>query len=998
MNVLKTVGTLCAALLLTACGETNELEVMRANFASPPETARPGVYWYFMDGNLSKESITKDLEAMKEAGIGYVTFLEVNVGVPRGKVDFFSDEWKECFAHAVKECERLGIGMTLGIGPGWNGSGGPWVEGEQSMQHMVSSETHVKGGGLRKIKLEVPAPATPYFGEGALTPELKAYRDSFYTDISVIAFPAVPGKTRIDDVQSKALYYRQPYSSSPGVKQFMDRDNEPAEAYPADIIHAEQVIDLTSMMKGDSLIWDAPQGEWTVMRFAARNNGAVTRPAPMPGLGFESDKADSTALKAHLDKFTGELISMLGDRDTTLQGGLKYLHIDSWEVGAQNWTPRLREEFIKRRGYDPQPYYPVYAGYIVGDKNISERFLWDLRQTMQELMIENHSSFVRRYANSNGMRLSIEPYDMNPMQDLELGASADLPMAEFWSIGGFNTSFSAVEASSLAHVKGQRVVPAESFTAYLDGWKQHPASMKNQNDWTFAAGINRLVYHTFQHQALPDSLRPGMTMGPYGVHWDRNQTWWPYVGAYHTYVARCQYMLQSATPVADVLYLTPEEAPYVFRAPKSALSGEFLIDKRGYSFDACPPSLLKGADVKDGRIVFPSGASYRMMVLPHFPSMTPSMLEKIKSLVDKGAILVGLPPEQTPGLADYPASEKKLQTLVGELWGNDANSKGLTERKYGKGTVYTGNLLMEKEDNMYPDYSVTSSILANKLGVMPDFSANPDDVRYIHERKGDIDIYFVSNRTENEISPQCTFRVSGKQPQLWNPMDGTTRNLTSFKDDGESTQISLEFGPTESYFIVFAGKPEHNTGEPNFPKMSLLTAVNGPWQVNFDPKWGGPKSVTFDSLSDWSLSENEGIRYYSGTAVYNTTFKADKPSAGRVILSLGDVKNIAKVTLNGEDIGVVWCAPWQIDVTDAVKSGENALEVEVTNLWVNRLIGDELLPDDGIVNDSWPDWLLNGQPRPGKRYTFTTWKHYSADSPLQPSGLLGPVTLLKEAN
>ena len=996
MNILKSIAVLGAALSLAGCGGTNELDVMRENFVSPPETARPGVYWYFMDGNISKESVTKDLESMKKAGIGYVTFLEVNVDVPRGKIDFFSDEWKECFVHAVKECERLGIAMTLGIGPGWNGSGGPWVKGEQSMQHLVSSVTNVKGGSRQTIRLEVPAPAMPFFGEGALTPELKSRRDSFYTDVAVIAFPKTDGKTFIDDINSKSLYYRQPYSSMPGVKQFMDRDNEPAEAYQGDIIDAAKVVDLTEKVKGDTLIWDVPEGEWTIMRLVARNNGAVTRPAPMPGVGFESDKADSTALQAHLKQFTDELLSLIGDRDTTLQGGLKYLHIDSWEVGAQNWTPLLREEFTKRRGYDPQPYYPVYAGYIVGDKNISERFLWDLRQTMQELMVEKHSSYVRRYANRNGMKLSIEPYDMNPMQDLELGASADLPMAEFWSLGGFNTSFSAVEASSLAHVKGQRVVPAESFTAYLDGWRQHPASMKKQNDWTFAAGINRLVYHTFQHQFLPDSLRPGMTMGPYGVHWDRNQTWWPYVGAYHTYVARCQYMLQAGTPVADVLYLTPEEAPYVFRAPKSALRGEVLIDKRGYSFDACPPSLFMTASVKDGRIGFPSGASYSIMVLPHFKTMTTAMLEKLTSLVADGATLVGLPPEQTPGLTGYPQSEEKLQTMVADLWGDSPEAKGLVERRYEKGTVFSGTELLEKEDNLYPDYSVTAAILGDKLGVCPDFEATPDELRYIHERRGDIDYFYVANRTDEEVSAKCTFRVSGKQPRLWNPMDGSTRKLTSFVDNGTTTEIDLEFDQTESYFIVFAGKPESGNGEPNFPKKEVMADIDGPWQVAFDTKWGGPESVVLDSLSDWSLSADEGIRYYSGTAVYRKDFKAEKPADGRVLLSLGDVKNIAKVTLNGKEVGIVWCAPWQIDVTDALQSGDNKLEVEVTNLWVNRLIGDEQLPDDGIVDKQWPEWFLQGKPRPSKRYTFTTWKHYNADSPLQPSGLLGPVRLLQQ--
>ena len=412
------------------------------------------------------------------------------------------------------------------------------------------------------------------------------------------------------------MYYRAPYSSVPGVKPYLSRENfEPI----GKTIQADEVIDLTSLLQEDgSITWEVPAGNWTVMRLGIRNNGAVTRPAPLPGVGFECDKTDTTSLKAHLQVFTDELLRVVGERDTTLPGGLKYLHMDSWEMGAQNWAPHLREEFKKRRGYDPRPYYPIYDGYIIGSPELSERFLWDLRQTMQELMLENHSGYVKRYANQRGMRLSIEPYDMNPMQDLELGASGEIPMCEFWSPGGYNTSFSAIECSSIGNIKGQRLVPAEAFTAAFDGWRQHPASMKNQTDWAFAAGINRLTFHTFQHQALPDSLRPGMTMGPYGVHWDRNQTWWPYASGYHTYVSRCQYLLQSGRTVADILYLAPEEAPFVFRAPESALEGteEYLPDRKGYNFDACPASLLYQAEVKEGKICFPSGACYELLVLP----------------------------------------------------------------------------------------------------------------------------------------------------------------------------------------------------------------------------------------------------------------------------------------------------------------------------------------------------------------------------------------------
>ena len=419
---------------------------LQRNFRTPPESARPGVYWYFMDGNISKEGMTKDLEAMKRAGIGSVVFLEVNVGIPRGNVDFLSDEWKECFRHAVKECERLGISMTLGIGPGWTGSGGPWVAAEQSMRHLVASSTVVKGSGRQTVKLPEPSPKAPYFGEGAFTPELKEKWAEYYEDVAVLAFPTPGEMSRIKDVGEKALYYRAPYSSVPGVKQYLPREKSMPSGR---VVNMDEVIDLTSLLQEDgSITWEVPSGNWTVMRFGLRNNGAVTRPAPLPGVGFECDKTDTAAIAAHFKVFTDELLRVVGERDTTLPGGLKMLHMDSWEMGAQNWAPGLREEFRRRRGYDPQPYYPAYDGYIVGSREISERFLWDLRQTMQELMLENHALYVKEYAHRRGMKLSIEPYDMNPMQDLELGASADIPMCEFWSPGGYNTSFSAIEGSS----------------------------------------------------------------------------------------------------------------------------------------------------------------------------------------------------------------------------------------------------------------------------------------------------------------------------------------------------------------------------------------------------------------------------------------------------------------------------------------------------------------------------------------------------------------------
>ncbi|MDR1879984.1 MAG: glycosyl hydrolase, partial [Tannerellaceae bacterium] len=670
--------------LFFSCKDAS-LSSLEENFLNPPVSAHPGVYWYFMDGNISKEGITKDLESMKQVGISHVIYLEVNVGVPRGKVDFLSDEWKDLFAHAVTESERLGIYITLGIGPGWTGSGGPWVKPEQSMQHLVHASVDVEGAGKQTLQLPKPAPRKPFFGEWAFTPSALQQWEEYYEDVAVLAFPAdvarigtdrTPGNdyayVNMKEIDEKALYYRRPFSSADSVKQFLPVFEAFAAQDGDKAVEKSAVIDLSDKLQADgSLVWDVPAGKWTVMRFGSRNNGAATRPAPIPGVGFEADKCDTVAMQAHFDQFTETLFKRTGFQKAKPEGGLSMLHIDSWEMGAQNWTPRFREEFTRRRGYDPLPFYPAYAGVMVQSREESERFLWDLRQTMQELVVENHVGFVRRYAHRYGLGLSIEPYDMTPAADLELAAAADVPMCEFWSLGQhIVTAFSPGEGASISHLIGQAVVPAESFTA-VDNWAQHPASMKNQGEWAFAAGINRFFYHTFQHQPLPDNLRPGMTMGPYGVHWDRNQTWWYLSDAYHRYVARCQYLLQQGRTVADVLYLTPENAPHVFLAPESAYeyTTPAMPDRKGYNFDGCPPSLLYSATVKDGMVVFPSGATYRLLALPCWKTMTPALLEKIGGLVRDGATVIGLPPEKSPSLSDYPACDSQVQQLAEELWG-----------------------------------------------------------------------------------------------------------------------------------------------------------------------------------------------------------------------------------------------------------------------------------------------------------------------------------------
>jgi hypothetical protein len=1128
-----------------AAGRDSALE---KGFRQPPESARPWVYWFIMDGNLTREGITADFEALKKAGIGGVIMMEVDVGIPRGPVKFMSPEWRALFKHAVGEAERLGLQITLNAGPGWTGSGGPWVKPEQSMQHLVASAVEVEGPKHFDEALPRPQRRPAFFGDGALPPELEKAKNDFYRDVLVLAFPAPTGNERVKDIDEKALYVRAPYSSQPGVKarlpSLASYPSLPAEA----VVAADRVVDLTTKLDAAGrLDWDVPEGKWTLMRFGRTSNGAGTRPAPYPGLGLECDKLDKAALDAHFDAFIGALLREIGPRKKAPGTGWTMLHIDSWEMGAQNWTAAFREEFRRRRGYDPVRYLPAITGRLVDSLEVTERFLWDWRQTCQELVIENHAEHLKALGHQHGFGLSIEPYDMMPCADMSIGAAADVPMGEFW-LYGFDTAYSVIEASSIGHTCGKPIVAAESFTSTdAERWQAYPASMKALGDWAFCSGVNRIVVHRSQHQPWLDR-RPGMTMGPYGVHWERTQTFWDMVDAYHQYLARCQLMLRQGLPVADVCFLVPEGSPQVFRPPASATRGN-PPERLGYNFDGCAPeTLLARMSVKKGRLVLPDGMSYRVLVLPELPTMTPRLLRKVKELVQTGATVIGPPPVKSPSLSGYPGCDAEVRKLVEELWNsggkaggrdgkNGSNGKkrqviwdaafktsevaGETQnqlkqatwiwynegnpaisapvgkrfflrsfvlpevgnvesarafvtadnsfelwvngRKAGAGDNFhvaptmevklmlragtnllavaaenggdapnpaglIGMLVVKYRDGhtltvptdkawqasqtvrsrwmrgaagtgdwsaalemgpmgmgpwgtvelgtaepeVYCDFSIVTGLLG-KLGVPPDFEAD-GPLRYTHRRDGQADIYFIANREDRPIAASCTFRASGKAPELWDPLTGETRTLPDFVDrEGRST-VPLRFEAAQSFFVVFRKESSKSAGE-NFPKSARLAELSGPWEVAFDPKWGGPGSVTFDALVDWTKRSEDGIRFYSGTAVYRKVFDAPEVTRGqRLYLDLGVVKNLAQVRLNGHDLGVVWCAPWRVEVTGRLKTKDNQLEITVANLWPNRLIGDQSLPA-------------------AQRLTYTTWNPFTKATPLLESGLLGPITL-----
>jgi len=1008
-RILTCVGVLAGCLMLPACTDPesqNDLsfnsEELYEEFLTPPSSAKPGVYWYFMDGNQTRDEMTADLEAMAEVGLNSVIFLEVNIGVPRGPVDFMSEEWQDNFAHAVKTAERLGMEVILGTGPGWAGSGGPWVKPEDAMQHLVGNSTKVVGPAAFNDELDVPEPPEANHFAG-MNEEWEKVRDSWYQDVAVLAFPTPEGDATFELADLKTLKDTTPYSIWKHTVRYVPASAAHTEPVSESVIQTTKIIDITDRMRADgTLEWDVPKGDWTIMRFVARATGQTTRPAPVPGHGFENDKFSQQSFERHWDNFQGKLLNKVGAGKNGK--GWTRIHLDSWEMSSQNWSHGFREAFQERRGYDPLAFYPAYAGRVVGSLEETERFLWDLRKTAQELVLENHAGAIKAKAHENGMLYSNEPYDMNPAGDIDLGSVADIPMCEFWDyrIARADAFYSCVEAASIAHVMGRPRLGAEAFTTATPyRYHSYPSQMKNQTDWALAMGINNFMFHTFQHQPLGSEFKPGMSMQTYGVNWHRNQTWWDMLPAYHSYISRASHLLQQGVTVSDVLYLIPEGAPHIFLAPPSAYDGEGrLRDKRGYGFDAVSPRLLMNrAGVKNGRIAFPQASDYKILVLPDDRTMTPEALQKIIELVESGATVMGNPPVKSPSLVNYPDSDEQVQSLAMTLWGSLDVPDKMTKRQYGAGTIYWGKDIYPEaggEDAFYPTYDRTASVLS-ELGLVEDFTTSENSVRYTHRRSKGQDIYFVANRSDKTIAVDGTFRVSGMTPELWHPATGERHALPNYEEKADATSVPLEFAPYESYFVVFSHEAKAaKTGENNFPNFETVMNVGGPWDVAFDPEFGGPENIQFDHLQDWSKHDDRGVKYYSGTATYTNTF--DLPE-GRGLpdsytIDLGKAYEMARVTLNGVELGITWTAPWQVPVGDALKAKDNVLMVEVANSWENRLIGDDTPEDSNVRTVQWESGLLEGKPYETGRYTFSTIEEGEL-AELQPSGLIGPVRLVE---
>ncbi|MCW3110794.1 MAG: glycoside hydrolase [Segetibacter sp.] len=1073
-------------------------------FQSPGNPARPLVWWHWMNGNITKEGIRKDLLWMHRSGIGGFQLFQEDFATPKiveKQLPFMTAEWKDAFGFATKLADSLKLEMAIAGSPGWSESGGPWVPAKDGMKKLVWREVRVKSGQPFSGTLPKPYTTSGAFQnlpieENIVAATAKAVPPpEYYKDIAVVAFrlpesdvslmelaPKVTssggnftlaqltdgdlaGTTLLPrdsaggyswiqfefqqpqtikglsivggvkeafgivaSVESRRLevsddglnfrkvasiplggvaqqtiaipattskYFRLAFQNPQASNQggSMGGGAPPAgtriaeivlhpatrinhveekagfaatydiEKYPTpssnDAIAEGDVINLTGKMTADGrLNWTPPPtgGEWKIIRFGYSLTGKRNHPASSESIGLEVDKMDARAVKDYFENYLNQHKEASGG----LMGSrsFQYMINDSWEAGQENWTPAMAEEFQKRRNYSLLRWLPVFTGQVVKSTEASEAFLWDWRKTIAELIAENHYDQLTDILVKYGMKRYSESHENGRIlvaDGMDIKRKAGVPMAALWVPTQFGSTLYMAqadmrEAASVAHIYGQNLAAAESLTVVGmagNAWSYHPGNLKPTIDFELASGINRFAIQASAHQPVDNKL-PGIGLGPVGIWFNRLDTWAEQAKAWTDYLARSSYLLQQGKFVADVVYYYGEDNNI------TGLFGDKLPDvPKGYNYDFINPhALINLLSVKEGKLVTPSGMSYRLLVLDsNAKRMSLPVLRKIVQLVKAGAAISGIKPEMTASMKDDP---QEFQRLIAEVWSS------------GNSTVHTGKTIGE---------------VLSSLNIQPDFEySEPQggpELLYVHRKTINADIYWVNNRNDKPENVEATFRVSGKIPQIWHPETGKTEPA-SYKIANGRTTVSLNLAPNDAVFVVF-GSPAAKTSVTLPAKTEKeIVPVDGSWNITFQPNRGAPANATFDKLTSWTENSDAGIKYFSGTATYTKTIQVPANAiikGAEVWLDLGDAGNLAEVIINGKSLGVLWKKPYRVDVTRKLKAGVNDLQIKVTNLWVNRLIGDK-------------------QPGTTNKITWTAFPYYKADSPLQPSGLLGPVRIL----
>ncbi|HWC19903.1 MAG TPA: glycosyl hydrolase [Terriglobales bacterium] len=1118
VNLFAVVAGLSTVTLAQASPAADEL---KQGFQHPPQSARPRVWWHWMNGNISKEGIKLDLEWMHRVGIvGYQNF-DAALQTPQvvdKRLAYMTPEWKDAFKYAIQLGDQFGMEMAIAGSPGWSETGGPWVPPSQGMKKYVWSETSVDGGKPFTGKLANPPTTTGAFQNIGVREQFNRpapHLPEFFKDVVVVAFRlpaadsansgaqpkitssgegldpamlsdgdlekttnvpipesgsvswilfeypsaqtvsavtyvskdpgfiealmygmAAPEKTleASDDGQNfrkvasldggrapehtisfapaKAKYFRVTFKRTPppprpawaeGIDPSsfgVGRPPAPTSFEVAELVlhsdprvnHFEEkaafvpegdvyqfatssvdasraikksdVVDLTSKMKPDGkLDWTPPAGNWVVLRIGYSLLGITNHPATPEATGLEVDKLDRRFVKDYFEKYLDSYKETVG-ADEMGKKGIQYVINDSWEAGSQNWTDNMLAQFKKLRGYDATPWLPVLTGRIVESAEQSDRFLWDFRKTIADLIASEHYGQLEETLHERGMRHYGESHESGRAfvaDGMEVKKMNEVPMSAMWTqrpgMNNVQYGYNADdrESASVAHIYGQNIAAAESLTAAAAPWAWSPATLKPTADQELLNGINRFVIHESAHQPLV-AKAPGLTLGPFGQWFNRNETWAEQAGPWIDYLARSSYMLQQGHFGADLVYFYGEDsnltAIFERKAPEIP---------SGYGFDYVnADALIHELSVANGRIVTKSGMEYRVLGLdPYSRHMSLPVLRAIHALVQNGAIVAGPKPNDDPSLAD---DQAEFEKLASELFGD-----GSGIHKVGEGTVYAGQNLGE---------------VFNTLNLKPDFDyskqGSGSNLEFAHRKLRNGDIYFVDNRSDNDAVVDATFRVHGKQPELWRAETGTTESVSFKVADGRTT-VPLHLEPWGTVFVVFRKPTTETSHQILGDAETKVGTIDGPWKVAFQAGRGAPESITLDQLSDWSQSSDPGVKYFAGVGTYTKTVQAPPEwfrKGSRIWLDLGDVKNLAVVTINGKELGQTWHAPYRVDVSSALKTGANEINIKVVNAWVNRLIGDE---------------------QPGAtKLTFADVKPYKASSPLLPSGLLGPVTVIRE--
>jgi hypothetical protein len=782
--------------------------------------------------------------------------------------------------------------------------------------------------------------------------------------------PAVPARQYVLSeavLHGGARVHR--WEEKAGFSFLFEYETVPTPETPASAgVAARDVVDLTGKMKPDgSLEWDVPAGDWTILRLGYSLTGAKNRPATAAGSGYEADKLSRRHMEAYIHGYFDPLAEKLGP---LFGKSLRYVMMDSWEAGTNNWTDEMAAEFRRRRGYDPTLYLPALTGRVVESADVSDRFLWDFRRTLADLWADAHYGTMAEKLRERGLGIYAEAAGVSlemPEDTLLNKSKVEIPMGEFW-VRDLHPRLMYLQdvrgAASAAHVYGKPVVAAEAFTG---GGYESPYTLKQVADYWLAQGVNRLVFHTSAHQPL--DTKPGNTM--VGTHLNRNITWAEKAAPFTAYLARNCFMLQQGKFVADLAYLLNEGAP---STPPIWAAGTVPAPPDGYDFDFINADVLlhRLTVASDGRLVLPDGMSYRVLVLPETDRMRPELLGKIRELVQGGAIVVGRKPLRSPSLARFPDCDDDVRAFAEEIWG-DLDGVSRTIRRVGRGAVYWGwplEQVMAKE-SIAKDFAATQSPLGSELA-------------WLHRRTADRDIYYVANLADVARTVDARFRTTGANASRGDAVTGAIEPLAQTVSDGASL-VPLELAAHESAFVVFdRGQPGVSRRVPGF-RFETAATIDGPWDVSFPAKLGAPPAVRFAQLVSWTTSADEGVKFFSGTATYRKTFSAAPEwtrDGARLVLDLGRVGDIAEVTVNGRALGELWCAPYRVDITAAVRPGENQLEINVTNEWTNRLAGDRLAPADRKVLAA-PPAGRGGLGGIG-----------GGNAPLPESGLLGPVQIL----